>query len=175
MPVFEPKIKFEFEEFIREKYKIELDLPENGARRGICRYFLRGQCDKGINCELSHEIADKTVVCKHWLRGLCKKGDACEFLHEYNLRKMPECFFYKTYKECSNPECLYLHIDPSEKVNECMWFATGFCRHGPDCKNRHVRLRACQSYITGFCPLGANCEFAHPRFENYINLLRGEN
>jgi hypothetical protein len=47
------------------------------------------------------------VVCKHWLRGLCKKGDNCEFLHEYNLRKMPECWFYSKYGECNNgAECI---------------------------------------------------------------------
>ena len=33
-------------------------------------------------------------MCKHWLRGLCKKGDQCEFLHEYDMSKMPECYFY---------------------------------------------------------------------------------
>lgn len=38
-------------------------------------------------------------MCKHWLRGLCKKGDDCEFLHEFDMTKMPECFFYSKYGE----------------------------------------------------------------------------
>jgi len=38
-------------------------------------------------------------VCKHWLRGLCKKGDQCEFLHEYDMTKMPECYFYSKFGE----------------------------------------------------------------------------
>ena len=50
-----------------------------------CEYFRR------------HIIGEKGVVCKHWLRGLCKKGDECEFLHEYDLTRMPECFFYAKY------------------------------------------------------------------------------
>ena len=36
---------------------------------------------------------------KHWLRGLCKKGDQCEFLHEYDMSKMPECYFYSRFSE----------------------------------------------------------------------------
>ena len=38
-------------------------------------------------------------MCKHWLRGLCKKGDQCEFLHEYDMSKMPECYFYTRFSE----------------------------------------------------------------------------
>ena len=45
-------------------------------------------------CPFRHISGEKTVVCKHWLRGLCKKGDQCEFLHEYDMTKMPECYFY---------------------------------------------------------------------------------
>ena len=41
------------------------------------------------------------MVCKHWLRGLCKKGDQCEFLHEYDMTKMPECYFYSKFGEAA--------------------------------------------------------------------------
>lgn len=34
------------------------------------------------------------MVCKHWLRGLCKKGDQCKFLHQYDVTRMPQCYFY---------------------------------------------------------------------------------
>ncbi len=46
-----------------------------------------------------HVRGDKTIVCKHWLRGLCKKGDQCEFLHEYDMSKMPECYFYSRFSQ----------------------------------------------------------------------------
>ena len=46
-----------------------------------------------------HVRGDKTIVCKHWLRGLCKKGDGCEFLHEYDMSKMPECYFYSRFSK----------------------------------------------------------------------------
>lgn len=55
----------------------------------------------GGMCPFRHISGEKTVVCKHWLRGLCKKGDQCEFLHEYDMTKMPECYFYSKFgKAC---------------------------------------------------------------------------
>merc|ERR1719237_1986794 len=67
---------------------------------------------KSTNCPFRHVRGDKTIVCKHWLRGLCKKGDGCEFLHEYDMSKMPECYFYSRFNACHNKECPFLHIDP---------------------------------------------------------------
>jgi len=70
-----------------------------------------------------------STVCKHWLRGLCKKGDACEFLHEYNLRRMPECWWFSKYGYCSaGDECLYAH--PKERKVECPDYNRGFCKLG---------------------------------------------
>ncbi|RUS16818.1 hypothetical protein BC937DRAFT_90757 [Endogone sp. FLAS-F59071] len=101
----------------------------------VCKFFLRGGCSKGDSCQFRHHNnnggRDKAVVCKHWLRGLCKKGDQCEFLHEFNLKKMPECWFYSQYRECTNgDDCLYLHVDPDAVVKECPWYARGFCKLG---------------------------------------------
>ncbi|KAF7320401.1 hypothetical protein MKEN_00824900 [Mycena kentingensis (nom. inval.)] len=102
------------------------------------------------------------TVCKHWLRGLCKKGDACEFLHEYNLRRMPECWWYAKYGYCSSgEECLYAH--PKERRVECPDYNRGFCKLGPTCPRKHVRRVACQLYLTGFCPLGPECPRGHPK------------
>ena len=108
---------------------------------------------------------DKTIVCKHWLRGLCKKGDQCEFLHEYDMSKMPECYFYSRFNACHNKECPFLHIDPEAKIRDCPWYDRGFCRHGPNCRHRHVRRVLCINYLAGFCPAGSACPDAHPRFE----------
>ena len=68
---------------------------ESGA--AICSFYLSDSCGKGINCPYRHVRGDKSVVCKHWLRGLCKKGDDCEFLHEFDMEKMPECYFYSRF------------------------------------------------------------------------------
>ena len=68
---------------------------ESGA--AVCEFFMKSTCNKGSYCPFRHTKGEKTVVCKHWLRGLCKKGDQCEFLHEYDMTKMPECYFYSKF------------------------------------------------------------------------------
>lgn len=132
--------------------------------RGVCLKNEEKACPMGALCPLRHVVHDKHIVCKHWLRGLCKKGDQCEFLHEYNLSKMPECFFFSKYSACSNKECPFRHIDPESKIRDCPWYDRGFCRHGPYCKHRHRRRVLCPLYLLGFCPDGPECKFTHPSF-----------
>lgn len=132
--------------------------------RGVCLKNEAKMCTMGPLCPFRHIIKDKQVVCKHWLRGLCKKGDQCEFLHEYDLSRMPECFFFSKYQACSNKECPFRHIDPESKIKDCPWYDRGFCRHGPFCKHRHRRRVFCPFYLLGFCPDGSTCKFTHPSF-----------
>jgi cleavage and polyadenylation specificity factor subunit 4 len=116
----------------------------------LCRLFLTpAGCPLGpLHCPLRHTTASAqnfqpakaipthprererlSTVCKHWLRGLCKKGEACEFLHEYNLRRMPECWWFAKYGFCSaGDECLYAH--PKERRIECPDYNRGFCKLG---------------------------------------------
>ncbi|NXU99117.1 CPSF4 factor, partial [Cettia cetti] len=154
-------------------------MDKSGA--AVCEFFLKAACGKGKlygilekaitltgwrgMCPFRHISGEKTVVCKHWLRGLCKKGDQCEFLHEYDMTKMPECYFYSKFGECSNKECPFLHIDPESKIKDCPWYDRGFCKHGPLCRHRHTRRVICVNYLVGFCPEGPACKFMHPRFE----------
>ena len=145
-----------------------LPLPFPGMDKSgaaVCVFHLKGTCSRAASCPYRHIKGDRTVVCKHWLRGLCKKGDMCEFLHEYDMTKMPECFFYSRFQACSNKECPFLHIDPESKIKDCPWYDRGFCRHGPSCRHRHTRRVLCINYLCGFCPEGPNCKFVHPRFD----------
>ncbi|BFZ03872.1 hypothetical protein BsWGS_06911 [Bradybaena similaris] len=160
-------IKFQIEVAL-ELQKGAQPLPFPGMDKSgaaICTYFLMATCNKGSACPFRHIKGDRSVVCKHWLRGLCKKGDDCEFLHEFDMSKMPECFFFSKFGQCSNKECPFLHIDPKNKVRDCPWYDRGFCRHGPLCKNRHVRRVMCQCYLNGFCLDGPNCKYVHPSFK----------
>lgn len=80
----------------------------NDAPRGVCRYFLVGQCRYGDACWLVHPggsstpspgavvagqprpgpaksvpIAErKTVACRYFQLGQCKFGDQCHYKHE---------------------------------------------------------------------------------------------
>lgn len=159
-------IRFEIE-IALELQKGAQPLPFPGMDKSgaaICTYYLSSTCHKGPACPFRHIKGDRSVVCKHWLRGLCKKGDDCEFLHEFDMSKMPECFFFSKFGQCNNKECPFLHIDPENKIKDCPWYDRGFCRHGPMCKNRHVRRIMCQCYLNGFCLDGPNCKYVHATF-----------
>ncbi|XP_044735029.1 cleavage and polyadenylation specificity factor subunit 4 [Chrysoperla carnea] len=161
-------IKFDIEVALDEQYGA-LPLPFPGMDKStaaVCDFYTSAAgCQKGQSCPFRHVRGDRTIVCKHWLRGLCKKGDQCEFLHEYDMTKMPECYFYSRFNACHNKECPFLHIDPESKIKDCPWYDRGFCRHGPHCRHRHVRRVLCMNYIAGFCPDGPQCKYMHPQFD----------
>ena len=98
--------------------------------------------------------------------GLCKKGaDVCESLHIYDLSKMPFCQFVIDYGSCHNPDCLFNHARPKEReVKDCIWYARGFCKLGPNCKSRHRKREMCPDYLAGFCELGPACPKGHPKW-----------
>lgn len=51
----------------------------SGVRGGrVCRYFLAGECRRA-DCRFSHDL--DRALCRFWLRGICAKGDQCEFMH----------------------------------------------------------------------------------------------
>ncbi|KAM6377255.1 putative cleavage and polyadenylation specificity factor subunit 4-like protein [Pluvialis apricaria] len=155
------KIRFDLEADVEQQRGARplpfLAMDKPGA--AVCEFFHRGLCTKGMRCPFRHASREKTVVCKHWLRGLCKKGDGCDFLHEYDVTKMPECYFYSKFGECSNKDCPFLHIDATASTMGCPWYDRGFCRRGPLCKYKHTRRVMCTNYLVGFCPEGPKCKF----------------
>jgi len=171
-------VPFDIENYIKFELSTKLDSDEQ-----ICHPFLTpAGCPLGAKCPLRHvptpsplnfnpavasaatANAAARTVCKHWLRGLCKKGATCEFLHEYNLRKMPECWFFAKFGYCSNgDECMYLHVDDMMRRTECPEYRRGFCPEGPDCPLKHVRRPLCLAYVIGFCPNGPECIYGHPK------------
>ncbi|KAG8854563.1 hypothetical protein FRB96_007433 [Tulasnella sp. 330] len=44
----------------------------------VCRYFLAGECRRA-DCRFSHDV--ERALCRFWLKGQCVKGEQCEFLH----------------------------------------------------------------------------------------------
>ncbi|XP_068066029.1 putative cleavage and polyadenylation specificity factor subunit 4-like protein [Anomalospiza imberbis] len=103
----------------------------------------------------------KPAVCKHWLRGLCRRGEGCDFLHDCDATRMPECYFYSKFGECSNKDSPFLHVGATASTVCCPWYDRGFCRHGPLCKYKHTRRVMCANYLVGFCPEGPKCKFVH--------------
>uniref|UniRef100_A0A3B3D4Z6 Cleavage and polyadenylation specificity factor subunit 4 n=1 Tax=Oryzias melastigma TaxID=30732 RepID=A0A3B3D4Z6_ORYME len=127
-------IKFDLEIAVEQQLGAQ-PLPFPGMDKSgsaVCEFFTRGACMKGGMCPFRHISGEKTVVCKHWLRGLCKKGDQCEFLHEYDMTKMPECYFYSKF----GPDCRHRH---TRRVI-CVNYLIGFCPEGKSCKFMHPRF-----------------------------------
>ncbi|XP_049715860.1 putative cleavage and polyadenylation specificity factor subunit 4-like protein [Elephas maximus indicus] len=163
------RFTFAFEEDVEMQKGVGL-LPFQGMDKSgsaVCTFFRKELCGKGKRCPFRHDSGGRTVVCKHWLRGLCKKGDQCHFLHQYDVARMPECYFYSKFGDCNNKECSFLHVKPASKTQDCPWYDQGFCKNGPLCKYRHIHRVMCINYLAGFCPEGPKCQFTHPK----MNLL----
>uniref|UniRef100_A0A8C9XFJ2 Cleavage and polyadenylation specificity factor subunit 4 n=1 Tax=Sander lucioperca TaxID=283035 RepID=A0A8C9XFJ2_SANLU len=127
-------LKFDLELAVQQQLGAQ-PLPFPGMDKSgsaVCEFFMRAACQKGGMCPFRHISGEKTVVCKHWLRGLCKKGDQCEFLHEYDMTKMPECYFYSKF----GPDCRHRH---TRRVI-CVNYLVGFCPEGKSCKFMHPRF-----------------------------------
>nr|XP_015294277.1 PREDICTED: putative cleavage and polyadenylation specificity factor subunit 4-like protein isoform X2 [Macaca fascicularis] len=122
------RFTFAFEEDVEMQKGTGL-LPFPGMDKSasaVCNFFAKGLCEKGKLCPFRHDRGEKMVVCKHWLRGLCKKGDHCKFLHQYDITRMPECYFYSKF----GPLCKYRHVPRIM----CLNYLVGFCPEGPKCR-----------------------------------------
>jgi hypothetical protein len=125
--------EFEMEDQLEKQTgTIPLPFPKMDKNKAaLCEFYLNGVCSRGSHCPFRHMRGERTVVCKHWMRHLCKKGDDCEFLHEYEMSKMPVCYFFQRFGECTNKDCQYLHVDAETlKIRDCAWYDRGFCKHG---------------------------------------------
>ncbi|KAI4333149.1 hypothetical protein L6164_017990 [Bauhinia variegata] len=51
-------------------------------KKGNCKFFVRGSCWKGEQCEYSHARKDPAVdVCTFYQKGLCAYGSRCRYKH----------------------------------------------------------------------------------------------
>eukprot|EP01064_Diplonema_japonicum_P035586 TRINITY_DN7766_c2_g2_i1.p1 TRINITY_DN7766_c2_g2~~TRINITY_DN7766_c2_g2_i1.p1 ORF type:complete len:375 (+),score=64.23 TRINITY_DN7766_c2_g2_i1:58-1125(+) len=176
---------FQEERFADMEVDFERALPpEQVSKRNICFDYQSGNCTRGNLCPYKHSFTNRSKtqdeVCKYWLRGLCKMGVDCEFIHEYQMTKIPECFYYQRFGECSNPECVFRHVSMDDKVPECAAYQRGFCRYGPRCRLKHVFREACPNYMAGLCIEGSKCKLGHPSLKRVTEeeirgrLARGE-
>ncbi len=49
----------------------------------ICKFFLEGRCQKGVDCPFSHNtvLSKKMEPCKFYLNGFCAKNENCLYMH----------------------------------------------------------------------------------------------
>ncbi|XP_057822066.2 DExH-box ATP-dependent RNA helicase DExH8 isoform X2 [Cryptomeria japonica] len=57
----------------------------------VCKFFVKGMCNRGDNCLFSHSYYAKPEICKKYLtlEG-CRYGDACWFSHDVQASEVPE-------------------------------------------------------------------------------------
>uniref|UniRef100_A0A8C0BPS5 Cleavage and polyadenylation specificity factor subunit 4 n=2 Tax=Telluraves TaxID=3073808 RepID=A0A8C0BPS5_9AVES len=161
-------IKFDLELAVEQQLGAQ-PLPFPGMDKSgaaVCEFFLKAACGKGGMCPFRHISGEKTVVCKHWLRGLCKKGDQCEFLHEYDMTKMPECYFYSKF----GPLCRHRH---TRRVI-CVNYLVGFCPEGPTCKFMHPRFELPMG-TTEQPPLPQPTQTQQKRTPQVIGVMQSQN
>ncbi|XP_016386074.1 probable E3 ubiquitin-protein ligase makorin-2 [Sinocyclocheilus rhinocerous] len=48
-----------------------------------CKYFMNGACNKGNDCEFSHDLQNSksNMICTFYKKGQCTYGDRCRYDH----------------------------------------------------------------------------------------------
>jgi len=55
--------------------------PRSSKSSTLCKFFQKGNCDRGDNCEFTHRTRPNPEKCKYWGSAPCFKGEYCPFLH----------------------------------------------------------------------------------------------
>lgn len=59
---------FSFEQSLFKRDEAD-PLMQSQDGTGICKYFTKGTCQKGNQCQFRHSRnPERSIVCKHWLR-----------------------------------------------------------------------------------------------------------
>ena len=83
-----------------------------------CRFWRRGSCKKGLDCDFSHEV--KIIKpCRYWARGTCSYGSECRFAHN----SLPECRYGDNCRAW--PNCRFQHESS----------ANSYCRYQENCQD----------------------------------------
>lgn len=124
---------------------------------------MTGSCPYGARCHFNHDPV-KVAICKDFAKkGQCHRGANCDLSHEMTYHRVPACIYFLR-GNCTNAACRYPHVQVSSAAPVCRAFATlGYCAKGTDCDKRHVV--ECPDYANrGFCANLENgrCTLPHP-------------
>jgi cleavage and polyadenylation specificity factor subunit 4 len=125
-------------------------------------------------------------VCRYWLSGRCQKGLECEFLHSIDYNKMPACV---NGDSCVESSCCFIHPDPNRQIcanyqigfcsfgNRCIhkhvvektlpdissyWTQDGVSTYKPRLSGKNFRMAPCDYYAKNkWCPYFDMCNFKH--------------
>lgn len=98
---------FYFEEVLHKKDEND-PLMQTPDGAGICKFFLKGTCQKGHQCQFRHSKSERSIVCKHWLRYYSSQiftfSSFSHFVVEHCVRREMHANFYidMIYHECQS-------------------------------------------------------------------------
>ena len=72
-----------------------------------CKYWAKGHCKKGSDCQYYHTINRSRAACRFFLRGSCYFGNNCKFSHDIISRAEQWCKFGNNCR--SWPNCRFQH------------------------------------------------------------------
>ncbi|KAJ8264639.1 hypothetical protein GJAV_G00151600 [Gymnothorax javanicus] len=100
--------------FLSEDYLARHTVEAQGRR--ICKYFLRGECQRGDQCNFDHDLSVKKLqVCKFYVQGFCSK-ETCIYMH----RDFPCKFFHAGVKCFKGDACRFSHDPPTDLTRELL-------------------------------------------------------
>jgi cleavage and polyadenylation specificity factor subunit 4 len=116
-------------------------------RTVVCRHWLKGLCQKGDFCEYLHQMdLDKMPICKWGAQ--CQARPNCMYRH-IDEEERPDCIFYRLVRRRVFHACLarpgslatqLISPVPCILLLLITRFRQGFCKHGPTCRFKHVKL-----------------------------------
>jgi hypothetical protein len=124
--------------------------PQDGAK--VCPYFKKGNCKKGDQCNMSHQIPaqqsaqqqqpsqPEEKVCPYFKKGNCKKGDQCNMSHQLAPSQPqqggPNAGF--TPQPVSEFNGTPQASQPAE-AKPCSFYKKGTCKKGDQCNFLHIQ------------------------------------
>ena len=114
-------------------------IPTRGLTNGVdslCMHFIKfGTCKHSDQCRHLHDTG-KVQLCRAYLRGDCQKGDSCPLSHDRDPDRMPECGRFLR-GLCFDSNCRYVHVKKGSDSPDCVDFFQSYCKRGKYCPHRH--------------------------------------
>ncbi|EJT45238.1 hypothetical protein A1Q1_06376 [Trichosporon asahii var. asahii CBS 2479] len=128
-----------------------------------CRYYTKtGRCERALTCPYQH-IPDRLAICHQFLKGTCQLGDNCPLSHTPSAHNTPSCSRFQATSSCyKGDKCLYPHVRVADDAPVCEAFAReGWCdTPAGTCPELHI-WECPEWHAKGTCSRGRKCGLRH--------------